>query len=101
MNRKILFILLVTLIALIGAHQSVANSFIKEKFTTQYDASGTKLDSCKTCMSSTSSPVSWNEYGTDLRSNADFIRNNPGKAMENIESLDSDGDGFTNIENFY
>ena len=98
MNRKILFILLVTFVVLIGAHQSVANSSIYGKFTVQYEVSGTKLDSCKLCMASTSSPVSWNEYGTDLRSDDDFSRNNPGLAMKNIESLDSDGDGFTNIE---
>ena len=98
MNRKILFILLVTFVALIGAHQSVANSFIHGKFTAQYDVSGPKLDSCKTCMASTSSPVSWNEYGTELRSDTDFSRDNPLQAMKNIESLDSDGDGFTNLE---
>ena len=74
MNRKILFILLVTLTALIGAHQSVANTFIHGKFTARYDVSGTKLDSCKLCMASTSPPVSWNEYGTDLRSDTDFSR---------------------------
>ena len=98
MNKKILFILLVTLVALIGAHQSVANSSIHGKFTVQYGVSDTKLDSCKLCMASISSPVSWNEYGTDLRSDTDFNRNNPEQAMKNIESLDSDGDGFTNID---
>ena len=98
MNRKILFILLVTLVAIIGTYQSVANSSIHDKFTAQYGVSGTKLDSCKLCMASTSSPVSWNEYGTDLRSDSDFNRNNPLQAMKNIESLDSDGDGFTNID---
>ena len=97
MNKKILFILLVTFVVLIGVHQSVANSSIHGKFTAEYGVSGTKLDSCKLCMASTSSPVSWNEYGTDLRSDTDFNRNNPEQAMKNIESMDSDGDGFTNI----
>ena len=98
MNRKILFILLVTLVVLIGIQQSVANGFIHGKFKEQYDVSGTKLDSCKLCMASTSPPVSRNEYGMDLRNDSDFNRNNPLQAMKNIESLDSDGDGFINID---
>lgn len=98
MNRKILFILLLTLVVLMGINQSVANSFIHGKFAAQYDSSGTKLDSCRLCMASTSSPVSWNEYGEDLRGDVDFSRDNPLHAMKNIESLDSDGDGFTNLD---
>ncbi|MFU8766387.1 MAG: hypothetical protein ACNA7I_01750 [Candidatus Methanoperedens sp.] len=98
MNRKILVILVITIMAFAGVQHSLANIFIKGTFTELYDVSGTKLDSCQTCMASTTPPVSWNAYGTDLRSDIDFSRNNPEQAMRNIESLDSDGDGFTNIE---
>lgn len=98
MNRKILIILVITIMAFAGVQQSLANIFIKGTFTELYDVSGTKLDSCQTCMASTTPPVSWNAYGTDLRSDIDFSRINPEQAMRNIELLDSDGDGFTNIE---
>lgn len=98
MNRKILVILVITIMAFAGVQHSLANIFIKGTFTGLYDVSGTKLDSCQTCMASTTPPVSWNAYGTDLRSDIDFSRTNPEQAMRNIESLDSDGDGFTNIE---
>ncbi len=97
MKRKILVILVITAIALAFVQQSMANSVIHGKFTAQYDVSGTKLDSCQLCMASTTAPVSWNEYGMELKSNSDF-KDNLELAMKNIESMDSDGDGFTNIE---
>ena len=96
MNYKILIILFLA-IALLSV-EAYANSSIKQMFTSQYDNQGTELDKCATCMRSTSPPASWNPYGTALRNDPDFNRHNVAQALENIEQQDSDGDGFTNID---
>ena len=91
------------MVSLIGLHQAQANNNIKNNFTTFYNVpnvSEAKLNTCKTCMASTS-PPNWNKYGLDLRSNAAFDRNNPIQAMKNIELLDSDGDKFINIDEIH
>lgn len=61
------------------------------RFNDQYDTGGTKLDSCQTCHTGSSgNRQNVNPYGLDFeRSNHEF---GP------IESLDSDGDGHTNID---
>ena len=96
MNYKILIILFLA-IALLSV-EGYANSSIKQMFTSQYDNQDTELDKCATCMRSTSPPASWNPYGTALRNDPDFNRHNVAQALENIEQQDSDGDGFTNID---
>ncbi|KCZ72388.1 hypothetical protein ANME2D_00815 [Candidatus Methanoperedens nitroreducens] len=101
MNRKISVILLITIVSLIGVPQAQANKIILNDFTTLYNASDTKLNTCKTCMASTTPPVSWNKYGLDLRSNTAFNRSNSIQAMKNIEPLDSDGDKFINIDEIH
>ncbi len=104
MNRKTLAILLMTLVFLIGVPQVEANRNIFNNFTKLYNVpnvSDAKLNTCKTCMASTTPSVSWNKYGSDLRSNAAFDRNNSIIAMKNIEPLDSDGDKFINIDEIH
>ncbi len=90
-----------TIVFWIGIPQVEANKNIFNNFTKLYNVpnvSDAKLNTCKTCMASTTRPVSWNKYGLDLRSNAAFDRNNSIQAMRNIEPLDSDGDKFINID---
>ena len=96
MNKEKVIVIFLT-IALMTVNV-YANGSIKQMFTTHYDNQGTELDKCATCMRSTSPPGSWNPYGTTLRGDSDFDRNNIAKALENIEELDSDGDGFSNID---
>lgn len=102
MNKILLIILLIVMVSLIGIPQVEANRNIFNNFTTLYNVpnvSDAKLNTCKTCMASVPpSPVNWNKYGLDLRSNTAFDRNNPIQAMKNIEPLDSDGDKFINID---
>jgi preprotein translocase subunit YajC len=104
-NKKILVMLLITIVFLIGVPQAEANRNIKNNFTTLYNVPNTteaKLNTCKTCMAALPPlPVSWNRYGEDLKKNAAFDRNNSMQAMRNIELLDSDGDGFTNIDEIH
>ncbi|KAF5419222.1 MAG: hypothetical protein C5S45_06915 [Candidatus Methanocomedens sp.] len=97
MNKKKIAIVIFLTLALMTV-EVYANASIKQMFTTQYDNQGTELDECATCMRSTSPPASWNPYGTALKDDADFDRNNIAQALENIEELDSDGDGFNNID---
>lgn len=107
MNRKVLVIslitIMITIISLIGIPQVQANKNIFNNFTKNYNVpnvSDAKLNTCKTCMATTS-PASWNKYGLDLRSDTAFDRNNPIQAMKNIELLDSDGDTFINIDEIH
>jgi len=61
-----------------------------QEFNTKYKTQGTKLDSCNTCHTTTQDAEHLNPYGTDFRkANHDFGA---------IEQLDSDGDGFKNID---
>lgn len=98
MVRKIVFMLLLILAVSLVYMPASATRNVKAEFTTLYDIEGSRLDTCNTCMVSTSIPVSWNEYGTDLRGSPGFDRNDPTPSMKNIESEDSDGDGFTNLD---
>lgn len=60
-------------------------------FNDRYDTSGSRLDTCMTCHTSSSpSADNINAYATDYAGND--------HNFEAIESMDSDGDGFTNIE---
>jgi hypothetical protein len=60
------------------------------EFNKKYGTQGTKLDSCNTCHTTTQDADHLNPYGADFRkSNHDFGA---------IEGLDSDGDGFKNID---
>ena len=56
MNKKILVILLITIVAFIGIPQVQANKNIFNNFTKLYNVpnvSDSKLNTCKTCMAST------------------------------------------------
>ena len=60
------------------------------EFNKKYGTQGTKLDSCQTCHTTTQDAQHLNPYGTDF-----------GKSKHDlgaIEPLDSDGDGFSNID---
>ena len=88
MKRKISFmLLLLVFVTLVSVPNSLANSDINNDFNAIYGTTGSRLDTCSTCHTG---PPSFNAYGTDLSNNAiDFTV---------IESLDSDGDGFINID---
>ncbi len=60
------------------------------EFNKKYGTQGSKLDSCQTCHTTTQDAQHLNSYGTDFgKSKHDFGA---------IEQLDSDGDGFKNID---
>jgi hypothetical protein len=67
--------------------QAHAKSEYLPLFNSQYGTSGTALDTCNVCH--TSSIPTRNPYGTAYGSNA--------HSFTAIANLDSDGDGFTNI----
>ena len=61
------------------------------KFNAKYNTRGSKLDSCMTCHTSQAGGAeNVNAYG------ADFGKNNHDFGA--VEGLDSDGDGFSNID---
>lgn len=98
---KIKLVIILSIITTLMLGVAMANPTILNKFTTEYDNSGTTLSTCKTCMDKTTAPASWNSYGLALKSDPDFDRTNPATAFKNIEQLDSDGDGFLNIDEIH
>lgn len=86
-RNKSMYMGLFIVVALVSVSYGVG-SYLSD-FNTQYGTSGTALDSCKLCHPG-GTPPAVNEYG------ADYLNN--GYSYTAIESLDSDGDGYTNIE---
>lgn len=89
MNYKLTLVLFLAVVILIGAPVVSAKSGYLSSFNQNYNTSGTKLDTCNTCHTS-SSGGSLNPYGRAYSGS--------GHNFASIETLDSDSDGFTNIE---
>lgn len=78
---------LVLLVSVMTPHWASARSGFLEAFTAEYPAVvGTRLDSCNVCH--TNVPRR-NSYGNDF--------NLAGRRFSSIESVDSDGDGASNL----
>lgn len=88
-NYKVSMVLFLAVVVLIGAPMVSAKSNYLSSFNQHYNTSGTKLDTCNTCHGS-SSGGSFNPYG--------MAYSGSGRNFASIEALDSDKDGFTNIE---
>ena len=81
------------LLAIFGGLAHARSSYLTS-FNTQYGTSGTVLDTCSTCHGSGGTST-WNPYGQAIRSLGSGVAITT--RMTNVEPLDSDGDGFTNI----
>ncbi len=98
MNRKLTIALLLTVVALIGVPGALAlPSFLNAFNTTYPSAVGTRIDTCELCHINPAGGGARNPYGTDFE-NQPIHDTNPSQALRNIENNDSDGDGFTNIQ---
>jgi hypothetical protein len=87
-NNLIAAVLLVTII--LGSPVVTARPAYLEAYNQQYDIEDTKLDACLNCHISPNGGGARNPYGMAYEGND--------KDFASIESLDSDGDGFTNLE---
>ncbi|MGV8076767.1 MAG: hypothetical protein ACP5N0_05675 [Methanosarcina sp.] len=86
MNYKLIIILLLAVVALMGAPMVSAKSSYLASFNQQYDIGGTRLDSCTTCHNG----EAINPYARAYLGS--------GRNFESIETLDSDKDGFPNLD---
>jgi protocatechuate 3,4-dioxygenase beta subunit len=98
MNKKISLVLLLAVIALAGVPQASALPTYKIWFEANYSAAvNSRIDACLLCHVDpdpfSSGNTDRNPYG------ADFGRN--GHNFTAIEPLDSDGDGFINIDEIH
>ena len=85
-------LLLVAVYALSGTHKVLANSSDIANARSKYPAiTGTRIDSCSLCH--TGSIPNLNPYGSAYKSNGRNIA-----AFDLIRAADSDGDGFTNLQ---
>jgi hypothetical protein len=86
--RKITYIFLLVLAIAAGTFSiAYAHRDFMEKFNDTYGTRGTPLDTCITCHSNI---LNLNPYGEDFRDN--------GSDFAAIEQMDSDDDGFSNID---
>jgi len=85
----VVFTLIVTTFTIAHAKKEYTTAF-NNRYGTSGTEGGTSLGSCITCHNQTNGKGGENNYGTDYK--------NSGHNFVTIEPLDSDGDGFTNIE---
>lgn len=90
MEHKKIAVLLLVMITLSSIFIASARPAYLEAFNEQYGTDGTKLDSCNTCHINVNGGGARNPYGLAYAEND--------RDFEAIEALDSDGDGFTNLE---
>ncbi|MBI5684477.1 MAG: choice-of-anchor D domain-containing protein [Verrucomicrobia bacterium] len=82
----------------VGGPSAYALSSMLNTFNTRYGTSGTKLNSCGLChISATNPSFAFNAYGNDMENQIANVGLGTAAALAAIESLDSDGDGFTNL----
>jgi hypothetical protein len=85
----LVFTLIVTTFPIASAKKEYTNLFNTEYGTSGTDG-GTSLGSCITCHTQPNGKGGENNYGNDYKSSGhDFVA---------IEPLDSDGDGFSNLD---
>ncbi|MDW7732797.1 MAG: hypothetical protein SCH66_10270 [Methanolobus sp.] len=90
MELKTIIVSLLVLTVLLSLPMVSARPAYLEAFKEQYDTGDTKLDTCNTCHENQNGGGPRNPYGTAFENNnMDFV---------SIEDQDSDGDGFTNLE---
>lgn len=89
MSYKLTIVLLLLVVVLIGAPMAAARPTYFAAFKDNYNTGGTKIDTCNTCHTSGGGSPR-NPYGIAYSEN--------GKDFTAIETLDSDNDGFSNIE---
>ena len=78
-------------LALIGLPQALAGTGDLSPFNAKYNTSGTRLNTCKVCHITI---ANLNQYGMDMSKQTGTTE----QRLANIELFDSDGDGFSNID---
>lgn len=84
-------LVLLMVLALIGLPQALASTGDMSPFNAKYNTSGTRLNTCKVCHTT---GANLNQYGMDMSKQ----RGTTEQGLANIELFDSDGDGFSNID---
>ncbi|MBE0429259.1 MAG: hypothetical protein IBX61_05240, partial [Thermoleophilia bacterium] len=90
-GMTVLMLLLTTVLSLGWATEGSARPGDLATFNSTYDTAGTRLDSCLVCHVDGSD---LNPFGMDIS----MQTGTTGQRLANVEVLDSDGDGFSNID---
>jgi len=77
---------------LVFSYQSHSTRSIQSSFENRYPNSVAAERECLLCHQFSYGGLNWNSYGTDL-----WKSTSANAAFEDIENLDSDGDGLTNL----
>jgi len=90
MNRNLITAVLLVMILLLVLPIATARPAYLEDYRQQYDIEGTRLDTCLNCHLDPNGGGPRNPYGLAYAES--------GRDFGSIEAVDSDGDGFTNLE---
>ena len=90
MKYKLFLVLFLAVVLLAGTPMVSARSSFMSSFNQYYDTGDTKLDSCAICHTGSNGGGSLNSYGRAYSVS--------GRNYASIETLDSDGDGFSNLD---
>lgn len=93
-STKNYFMVVVTAVACLAPLLGHATSGYLSAFNSRYGTSGTRLNSCSTCHDG--SPPATNFYGDDFLNQLNLGRSTA-TALANIEPIDSDADGASNL----
>ena len=93
MNRKIIFLCIIAaMIFIVGVQEAMSRQSYMVNFKQKYTGTvDTKIDTCILCHfeNPQNNTFAWNLYGEDYRKRGNFTL---------IELIDSDNDGYSNIE---
>jgi hypothetical protein len=66
-------------------------------FNSRYSTGGTVLNTCQLCHNTSPPTLSFNAYGLNVQDQVVNLGNPIATGLANIEPLDSDADGYSNI----
>lgn len=93
---KWVFVVFAMVVACIAPPDGHAVSSYKTAFNSRYGTAGSRIDSCSLCHDTSPPDVSFNGYGADFENQRNLGRASA-TALANIEGIDSDGDGVSNL----
>jgi hypothetical protein len=98
-RNKVKILIISTIVIAITMTTAVALPEVLNNFNVHYNTIGTRLDTCDTChYPGSQNATNLNPYGIDVKNNLNMPMD---KAFASIEHLDSDMDGFSNIDEIH
>lgn len=95
-HKLLVALCLVAMLASMSGTAHALSSYLTS-FNTRYGTTATKLNSCLVCHDTSPAGMSWNAYGNAVENQIANLGLGIAASLAAIESLDSDGDGYSNL----